>query len=340
MLKNVEKEYIVNFLKSDTGNETEERLVFGAVFNIIFLFVNLIYSQNKISALVIAILLSLLLIIVLFKYTKGIELDCKNFYLCHGIFTCFLVISFGLLSNSFFKMVFGTDAIKIIVVILIGVVLFGGTNLYVFVRRIERNDFKFGVSYFVATPAVVLLGILIIRPLVDVVDKFLLLGVLCGIITIVSAGNIYFLIKYYCYKILEQETCDYEMKNESNILVISQDSISSKKAKAWLSENQISYETRNINMIKIKVAEIKKWHEKSGVPINMFFNTSGNAFKSMKLDKRIMNMTSEEKYTLLVRNSQLLKLPIYIGNDFVLLGFKEHEWREKILHDLKVSGSS
>ena len=103
-----------------------------------------------------------------------------------------------------------------------------------------------------------------------------------------------------------------------------------KKAKAWLDERQVSYEARNIKEENPSVEELKAWHEKSGLPLKKFFNTSGLAYKALGLKDRLPAMTEEEQYQLLASDGMLVKRPLVVGDDFVLVGFREAQWQEKL----------
>ena len=103
-----------------------------------------------------------------------------------------------------------------------------------------------------------------------------------------------------------------------------------KKAKKWLDEQDISYEDRHIIEDNPTVEELKDWHERSGLPLKRFFNTSGMLYKQMDLKEKLPQMTEDEQLKLLATNGMLVKRPLVVGEDFVLTGFREKEWEEKI----------
>ncbi|MDO4169749.1 MAG: arsenate reductase family protein [Lachnospiraceae bacterium] len=103
-----------------------------------------------------------------------------------------------------------------------------------------------------------------------------------------------------------------------------------KKAKKWLDENSISYEDRHIVEENPTVEELKEWHQKSGLPLKRFFNTSGMVYRQEGLKDKLPTMTEEEQYALLATNGMLVKRPLVIGDDFVLVGFKEAQWSETL----------
>lgn len=103
------------------------------------------------------------------------------------------------------------------------------------------------------------------------------------------------------------------------------------KALKWLESHQVEFEERPIVEEHPTYEELKKWYEKSGLPLKKFFNTSGMLYKEMKLKDKLAEMDEEEQLKLLATNGMLVKRPMVIGEDFVLVGFKEKEWAEKIL---------
>ena len=102
------------------------------------------------------------------------------------------------------------------------------------------------------------------------------------------------------------------------------------KARKWLDENNIEYEFRDIKLENPSLEELTAWHKLSGLPLRKFFNTSGLLYKSMELKTKLPNMTDEEMLALLATDGMLVKRPLAIGDDFVLVGFKETEWVEKL----------
>lgn len=101
-----------------------------------------------------------------------------------------------------------------------------------------------------------------------------------------------------------------------------------KKAQNWLDSKGIEYTLRNIKEENPTYEELKEWHEKSGLPVKKFFNTSGILYRSMRLKEKLDNMTDDEKLRLLAEDGMLVKRPLLICEDSVLVGFKEKEWEE------------
>ena len=99
-----------------------------------------------------------------------------------------------------------------------------------------------------------------------------------------------------------------------------------KKAQVYLENLCLNYDYRDIKLENPSYEELKLWHEKSGLEMKRFFNTSGLLYKSMQLKDKLPSMTDEEKLQLLATDGLLVKRPIAIGDDFVLVGFKEKEW--------------
>lgn len=102
------------------------------------------------------------------------------------------------------------------------------------------------------------------------------------------------------------------------------------KAKQYLDDNKIEYKIRNIKEQNPSVDEIKAWHKNSGLPLKKFFNTSGLLYKSLELKTKLPKMTEAEQYALLASDGMLVKRPLLVGDNFILLGFCESEWKEKI----------
>ena len=102
------------------------------------------------------------------------------------------------------------------------------------------------------------------------------------------------------------------------------------RAQKWLDDNNIKYELRNIKENNPSLEELSVWHRTSGLPLKKFFNTSGLLYKSMELKDKLPEMSDDEKLGLLATDGMLVKRPLVIGDGFVLVGFKEDEWREKL----------
>lgn len=102
------------------------------------------------------------------------------------------------------------------------------------------------------------------------------------------------------------------------------------KAKKWLDDNRIDYEIRDIKLDNPTFEELTEWYNKSGLPLKKFFNTSGLLYKSMDLKNKLPQMSEDEKLKLLSADGMLVKRPLLISDDFVLVSFKEKEWSEKI----------
>lgn len=99
------------------------------------------------------------------------------------------------------------------------------------------------------------------------------------------------------------------------------------KAKKWLEENGVEYEMRDIKSENPTLEELTQWHKKSGLPLKRFFNTSGLMYKSLDLKNKLPQMTEEEMLKLLATDGMLVKRPLLIGDEKVLVGFKEEEWQ-------------
>lgn len=102
------------------------------------------------------------------------------------------------------------------------------------------------------------------------------------------------------------------------------------KALKWLEDNHIEFEERPIKEQNPTYEELKAWHQMSGLPLKKFFNTSGLIYKDLGLKDKLPTMSEEEQLQLLATDGMLVKRPLVIGDDYVLTGFKEKEWEEKM----------
>lgn len=103
-----------------------------------------------------------------------------------------------------------------------------------------------------------------------------------------------------------------------------------KKAKKWLDERHLNYTERHIVEENPSYDELKEWVSKSGLPLKKFFNTSGLLYKEMKLKDKLPTMSEDKQLQLLATNGMLVKRPLVIGDEAILVGFKENEWSEKL----------
>ncbi len=102
------------------------------------------------------------------------------------------------------------------------------------------------------------------------------------------------------------------------------------KAKKWLEQNKIKFEERHIKEDNPTLEELKEWHRRSGLPLKRFFNTSGLKYKELQLKDKLPTMSEEEQYALLATDGLLVKRPILVREDRVLVGFRETEWKEAL----------
>lgn len=102
------------------------------------------------------------------------------------------------------------------------------------------------------------------------------------------------------------------------------------KARKWLDENKINYQARPIKTENPSYEELKDWLAVSGLPLKKFFNTSGLLYKEMNLKERLPQMSENQQLKLLAGDGMLVKRPLLIGSDMVLVGFKETEWSERL----------
>ncbi len=103
-----------------------------------------------------------------------------------------------------------------------------------------------------------------------------------------------------------------------------------KKAQAFLDQNNIPYDLRDIKLENPSEKELRLWHSRSGLPLKKFFNTSGMQYRALELSAKLPRMTEDEQFALLASDGMLVKRPMLIGEDFVLVGFKQADWEEKL----------
>ena len=99
-----------------------------------------------------------------------------------------------------------------------------------------------------------------------------------------------------------------------------------KKAKQWLDGRNITYTDRHIKEQNPTYEELRSWYARSGLPLKKFFNTSGLLYKSLNLKDKLPTMTEDEQLRLLATDGMLVKRPLIISDDFILVGFREKEW--------------
>ena len=102
------------------------------------------------------------------------------------------------------------------------------------------------------------------------------------------------------------------------------------RAKRWLEENGVEFQDRHIIEQNPTAEELKAWHQKSGLALKKFFNTSGMKYRELELSKKLPEMTEEEQIAILATDGMLVKRPLIIGEDFVLTGFSQKAWEEKL----------
>lgn len=104
-----------------------------------------------------------------------------------------------------------------------------------------------------------------------------------------------------------------------------------KKAKKWLDDHGVAYEARDIKQDNPTQEELRAWQARSGLPLKRFFNTSGQLYRSLQLKEKLPAMPEAEQLALLAGDGMLVKRPLAVGEDFVLVGFKEAEWEQTLL---------
>lgn len=103
-----------------------------------------------------------------------------------------------------------------------------------------------------------------------------------------------------------------------------------RKAAKWLKDNNIDVESRDISKDNPNKTELSEWIKKCGLPINKFFNTSGNIYKEQNLKEKVKTASESELIDILASNGMVVKRPVIVAKDFVLVGFNEEEWNKKL----------
>ena len=104
-----------------------------------------------------------------------------------------------------------------------------------------------------------------------------------------------------------------------------------RKAQKWMQDNGIEFESRAIITQNPTKEELKIWIETSGLPINKFFNTSGQIYKEQNIKEKVKTASKDELIDLLASEGKLVKRPVLVNDNFILVGFKEEDWRSKLL---------
>ena len=124
---------------------------------------------------------------------------------------------------------------------------------------------------------------------------------------------------------------DEKMEGEKKMLFVCYPKCTTcQKAKAFLGSRGVEFTQRDIKLDNPTREELEQWHAMSGLPLKRFFNTSGLQYKALDLKNRLPAMSEEEQLELLASDGMLVKRPILVGDDFVLVGFRQEQWEEKL----------
>lgn len=104
-----------------------------------------------------------------------------------------------------------------------------------------------------------------------------------------------------------------------------------KRAQKWLESHDLEYEYRDIKTNNPTETELRTWHTRSGLPLKRFFNTSGLQYRALELKDKLPQMSEDDQFALLSTDGMLVKRPILIGDDFLLVGFKQDQWEQILL---------
>jgi len=104
-----------------------------------------------------------------------------------------------------------------------------------------------------------------------------------------------------------------------------------KKAQKWLDDHDLDYQFRDIKSDRPNVSELKEWYKKSELPLKKFFNTSGQTYRNLNIKDKLLLMTDEAQLKLLATDGMLVKRPILVLDDKVLVGFNQQVWEERLI---------
>lgn len=335
-LLNASEDKIRTFLESEE-NVGEGQVVLVAIWSIVDFIVALCFVKHIILWSIVFSLLSFATIISLYYFLKKVEHTQKNNNLFHGIYAIPLMISTYALTYLLLRQYFRRDIYVVWVVLVVLSMCVGITTYRIYIQIIHSGNHA---DLKELTVACVVGMVAIITPFSSDINAYLFFGLLFGFVSIITAAWIYYFIRAYCHHVIEQEEKEREIPQDGVIFIGDSNKQQCENARAWLEKNKIEFYFRDIKNEKLWMSELKCWIEKNGVSAREFFDVNSSVYKRMKLKERLSNMSDEEKCELLISNHLLLKLPIIVCNDFVILGFKECEWEEKILCEKRFQESS
>lgn len=329
-LKNYDREKIVQYLKKDKlKKEHTLLLVAWSIGNLLvasfFVYKEQIWLFGILSGFIV-------IGVLVYLFLKKAANTKRNLCYFQGIFSITTAISCGMLSYILLREVLRNIIIRFVLIVIFITILVGVDTFFSCKKQLEtaRGGFDVGIWQAIL-PGLAVSFVLWLRVTEFHVNPYLFFGLLLALVTVVCAMNISYFVKAYCYHLLEEDEKKSIIPEDAIILVESTGCHFCEQARAWLKEHDITYVSRNITEEKVRVPEIRNWHEKSNLSISQFLNVHSIPYKSMRLKDRLPEMADEEVYWAMAKNELLMKKPLLVSKDFVLVGFKDYEWKEKLI---------
>ena len=330
---NVSRDKMLQFLRLDEREIKEGGILFLAVWSIVDFMAALFFLEYKILWGIIFLIPCVFIIGTLIWFDKKMEHSRKNKSFFMGLYSITITISFCVLSYALFKYSCGRNIYWLWLFFIVCILAVGSITIFDYHRKFDSDYYSYAISRGsgIITGLVSIL-VVVLRAIYSMIDGYQFVGSILALMAVLYPAEIcYFFIKAYFYDFLEKEEEASKIPEDAIVFVKNSNNRLCIKGEQWLRDHNIEYVCRDVATIKLRDPEIKNWHSRSGVPISDFFDANAVAYKSMKLKERLPNMTDEEPYNMLVKNNSLLKLPIIVCADYVLIGFRENEWEEKLL---------
>lgn len=330
-IKDIDKVTMIQYLK-ENDKLTREQPVFLAIWSILNFVCASAFVDEKVVWVVLLYTACIVIGILMYIFWKKTESAQKNNNLFEGIFSVTTVLGCGVFSYLLLRNIFTYRSYRIVVLFIILITFTGTVTFINFKKDLKYNRSGSGMEVAIALiPSLVSPVVLAMNVSDERINPYLFFGLLLGMVTVVGATHISYFVKAYCYHLLEEDEKKSIIPEDAIILVESTGCHYCEQARVWLKEHEVTYVSRNIAEEKVRVPEIKNWHEKSKLSISRFLNVHSIPYKSMRLKDRLPAMADEEVYWAMAKNELLIKKPLLVSKDFVLVGFKDYEWEEKLI---------
>ena len=288
----------------------------------------LVCAKHKFFMGAIVIPISIVILRSILYYSKNYKNNARYTYIYHGIYTIVCSVSCNMLACVCLKGIYMSSVLWFLV-LLLGCIIVAFMTFICVKKKIASNDYRYNFSVASTTAVIGGIGYFMARNLLEVMELKVVIGLAIACLGIIYVTGIASLMKVYCFDLIQKEKRACEVPKDRGIFVVNSDDKRCLKAKEWLDSNNIEYSILDISMKKVKYQEIKNWHQVSKRSLNEFFNIESPMYKRAKLKERLPNMGNREQYEMLSSTNQLIKCPLFICSEFVLIGFKLNEWEEK-----------